>query len=359
MSNNRKNSLEDEFRSSQTYQILSGVSNAAADAVAQGVAKAADAVGAAVNQVGTSVQQTVNNTWRSAQQNAGAPRRVGNPAQPAPGAFHRQAAPPFTPQQPVRQQPYPQPAPRQVPQQAPANVKLVHKGSAAKWYITAATALLYAWNLPLSEPVHYVLFGLAVVGAFFLSSKLFKGKKEFVPVEAPKPKAPEKPKEEEKPSATGNPEVDKIIDEGRDYLKRLRAANDAIPDEALSEDIDRMEKASADIFRYIADHPNKAPQVRKFMNYYLPTTLKLLDSYQRLSSQSVKGEYISSTLFNIVGMMHTVADAFEKQLDALFADEAMDVSAEISVFETLLQQEGLAEERQQKQTASRPEPPQQ
>ena len=361
MSNNRKNTLEEEFRSSQTYKILSDVSDTAANAVAQGVSKAANAVGAAVNQVGTSVQQTVNNTWRQAQQANGSTRRVGNPAQPAPGAFRqqRQAAPPFTPQQQTPRQTAPQQVPAQQPAQPQVPLKVVRKGSAAKWYITAAAALLYAWNLPLHEPVHYVLFGLVVAGAFLLSSKLFKGKKQLVPAEQPQPKAPEKPKEEEKPSATGNPEVDKIIDEGRDYLKRLRAANAAIPDEALSEDIDRMERASADIFRYISDHPNKAPQVRKFMNYYLPTTLKLLDSYQRLSSQSVKGEYISSTLFNIVGMMHTVADAFEKQLDALFADEAMDVSAEISVFETLLQQEGLAEERQQKQTASRPEPPQQ
>ena len=355
MSNNGKNSLEEEFRSSQTYKILSDVADTAAGAVAQGVTKAAEAVGNAVQQVGPTVQQAVNNTWRAAQQANRNTQRVGNPAQPAPGAYRQrqQTAPPFVPQQQPRRQTAPQQA-----AQPPVPMKAVRKGSAAKWYITAAAAMLYAWNLPLYEPVHYVLFGLVLAGAFFLSSKLFRGKKEFIPVEQPKPKAPEKPKEEEKPSATGNPEVDKIIDEGRDYLKRLRSANDAIPDEALSEDIDRMEKASADIFRYIADHPNKAPQVRKFMNYYLPTTLKLLDSYQRLSAQSVKGEYISSTLFNIVGMMHTVADAFEKQLDSLFADEAMDVSAEISVFETLLQQEGLAEERQQKQTAGQTEDPQ-
>ena len=110
-----------------------------------------------------------------------------------------------------------------------------------------------------------------------------------------------------------------------------------------------MERASADIFRYIADHPEKAPQIRKFMNYYLPTTLKLLGSYQRLSAQNVKGENITSTLFNIAGMMHTVADAFEKQLDALYAEEAMDISADITVFETLLKQEGFVDEEKQEQ----------
>ena len=203
------------------------------------------------------------------------------------------------------------------------------------------------WN-PLSLLKNLNLFGwLAVLAAvlvlvFLGSSALFKGKKEFVPIQPEKPKEePKKEPEKEEKSHTGNPEVDKIIDEGREYLKKLRAADDAIPDETLSEDITRMERASADIFRYIADHPEKAQQIRKFMNYYLPTTMKLLNSYQRLSAQNVKGENITSTLFNIAGMMHTVADAFEKQLDHLFADEAMDISTDITVLEGMLAQEGL------------------
>ena len=197
---------------------------------------------------------------------------------------------------------------------------------------------------------HFVIFAAVLVLVFLVSGALFKGKKEFVPIEPEKPKEePKKEPEKEEKSHTGNPEVDKIIDEGREYLKKLRAADDAIPDETLSEDITRMERASADIFRYIADHPEKAPQIRKFMNYYLPTTLKLLGSYQRLSAQNVKGENITSTLFNIAGMMHTVADAFEKQLDSLYAEEAMDISADITVFETLLKQEGFVDEDKQEQ----------
>ena len=227
-------------------------------------------------------------------------------------------------------------------------MKMVRKGSPAKYYITAVVALIYALSAPMYEAYHFVIFAVVLVLVFLVSGALFKGKKMFVPVEPEKPKEePKKEPEKEEKSHTGNPEVDKIIDEGREYLKKLRAADDAIPDEALSEDITRMERASGDIFRYIADHPEKAPQIRKFMNYYLPTTLKLLGSYQRLSAQSVKGENISSTLFNIAGMMHTVADAFEKQLDSLYAEEAMDISADITVFETLLKQEGFVEEEKE------------
>ena len=105
-----------------------------------------------------------------------------------------------------------------------------------------------------------------------------------------------------------------------------------------------MEKTTQAIFTHVAEHPQKLPQIRRFLNYYLPTTLKLLGSYEQLSTQSVKGENITSTLFNIAGMMHTVAHAFEKQLDSLFTDEAMDISADITVFETMLKQEGFVEE---------------
>lgn len=239
-------------------------------------------------------------------------------------------------------------AAQQVNPQVP--MKMVRRGSPAKFYITAAAALVYATSAPLYESYHFVIFAAVLVLVFLGSSALFKGKKEFVPIQPEKPKEePKKEPEKEEKSHTGNPEVDKIIDEGREYLKKLRAADDAIPDETLSEDITRMERASADIFRYIADHPEKAPQIRKFMNYYLPTTLKLLGSYQRLSAQNVKGENITSTLFNIAGMMHTVADAFEKQLDSLYAEEAMDISADITVFETLLKQEGFVDEDKQEQ----------
>ena len=80
------------------------------------------------------------------------------------------------------------------------------------------------------------------------------------------------------------------------------------------------------------------------MNYYLPTAIKLLETYERLDHQAVKGENIRSSMEDIDRFMYTVADAFEKQLDSLFSDEAMDISADISVFETMLKQEGLQEE---------------
>ena len=142
-----------------------------------------------------------------------------------------------------------------------------------------------------------------------------------------KEKKPEPKAEPQKKVSTGDPEVDKIIEEGYKYLHELRDVNIRIPDEVMTKRIDRMEVASADIFAYIAEHPEKAAEIRRFMNYYLPTTLKLLNSYDKLSRQRVKGENIQKTMFEIEGMMETIAGAFEKQLDSLFDDDALDIAA--------------------------------
>ena len=403
-------SLREELRSSQVYNVLKGSGIPVAGKIADGLDKATQGLGQVVDGFASGVRSGTSgnpsghpyqepprqgNYRRPPQQGAPqngwaqrnpppnganyqAPRNPSqyNPGQTGNGYYHysyvkgNQAQPPQPPRQQTRQQvpPAPQGQTRQTrppqppvykqprgnaPQQgAPAPgvpMKMVRKGSPAKFYITGAAALIYALSAPLYEPHHFVIFAAVLVLVFLASGALFRGKKMFVPIEPEKPKEEPKLQKEEK-SQTGNPEVDKIIDEGREYLKKLRAADDAIPDEALSECITRMERASKDIFRFIADHPEKAPQIRKFMNYYLPTTLKLLNSYQRLSSQSVKGENITSTMFNIAGMMHTVADAFEKQLDSLFSEEAMDISADITVFETLLKQEGFVDEEKKEET---------
>ena len=242
-------------------------------------------------------------------------------------------------------------APRPVPPPVRPGMIEKRQPSNAKFWLAGALCALYALTMPMYDWIHLVPLALVGVGGFFLGRLIFKGKKYYVPVEAEKPKEEEKPKPAPKPepeperrASTGNPEVDKIIDEGYGYLKQLREANDRIPDEVMSARISRMEAASADIFAYIAENPEKAPQIRRFMNYYLPTTLRLLTSYEKLSRQRVKGENIQKTMFEIEGMMETIAGAFEKQLDSLFGEDAMDIAADISVMESILKQEGLSDD---------------
>ena len=118
----------------------------------------------------------------------------------------------------------------------------------------------------------------------------------------------------------------------------------SIKDEKISADIDRLEDLSAKIFAQVKSDPSKLPQIRKFMDYYLPTTLKLLNAYDRMGAQGVNGENIDSTMQRVESMMGTIVTAFEKQLDMLFGSEAMDISTDITVLENMMKREGLSED---------------
>ncbi len=155
------------------------------------------------------------------------------------------------------------------------------------------------------------------------------------PTPAPAPK-PEKQPEKQ----TDIPERDqykKILDE-------LRRVNDAIPDEEMSDKISRLEAVSAKIFEQAKSDPDKLPQMRKFMDYYLPTSLKLLNTYAELDNQGVEGENISESKRRIEQTMDTLVKAFENQLDRLFASDALDVSTDIDVMQNMLRADGLTDD---------------
>ena len=164
----------------------------------------------------------------------------------------------------------------------------------------------------------------------------------------------------EEPVTTGNPELDQMIADGDGAIKAMRALNDSIQDETISRQIDRLEEVSSRIFQYVKDNPAKLPQIRKFMSYYLPTTIKLLTAYDQMSRQGVSGENITGTMEKVEGMMSTIVRAFEKQLDSLFGDEAMDISTDITVLENMMVREGLASDDLHKAVQSTPQtqPPQ-
>ena len=130
-------------------------------------------------------------------------------------------------------------------------------------------------------------------------------------------------------------------------ILELRALNASIIDIAISDKIDRIEEVTAKIFRIVEDDPSKLPQIRRFMNYYLPTTLKLLRSYAMLEKQGVKGENITSAKENISRILDTLAMGYEQQLDQLFRADVIDIEADINVLENLMQQDGLTDDKTQ------------
>lgn len=203
--------------------------------------------------------------------------------------------------------------------------KIVHK-SAAPIYAAAVVWVLYALLLPLYKPGHFIMAAAASVVVFLIARIFCKDVVEEV---------------EEKPQPTGNPELDKMISDGELAIREMKRLNDSIKDETISRQIDRLEEVSGKIFDCVKADPEKLPQIRKFMNYYLPTTLKLLNAYDRMGAAGVEGANIDGTMGHIDAMMDKVVEAFDKQLDALFADEALDISTDITVLEQMLAQEGL------------------
>lgn len=141
---------------------------------------------------------------------------------------------------------------------------------------------------------------------------------------------------------TMEPEIRKAINEGRQYVQKIRNANIEIPGEEISRKLDRLEEVTGKIFDYVESHPEKFPEIKKFTEYFLPTTLKLLDAYREFDYQPIRGENISAAKKEIEDTMDTINLAFENLLDDLFQDAAMDVSSDIYVLETMLAQEGLS-----------------
>lgn len=139
-------------------------------------------------------------------------------------------------------------------------------------------------------------------------------------------------------------DVRRVIEQGNAHVKQIRKCNDAIPGESISAKIDHMEELLKRIFNRVEQKPEYVGDIRKLMEYYLPTTIKLLETYTDMDAQPIGGENIESTKMEIEDSLDMINRAFEKLLDSLFQDAAWDVSSDISVLKTMLAQEGLGED---------------
>ncbi len=204
------------------------------------------------------------------------------------------------------------------------------KGWVAGFLTAGAVSLIYARLFPLHRLINYVI--MAAVALVFgriaqiMGSGLDTSKKA--------------PSIEDLP-VTGNETVDRLVKRGQDMLKAIREENDKIPDPVLSRQIDEMESVSNRIFRTVIEQPQKAPQIRRFMEYYLPTTLKMLTGYRKMDERGVSGDNADQTRRKIESAMDVVLSAFKKQLDTLYQDDMLDISTDIDVLETMLKQDSL------------------
>lgn len=141
------------------------------------------------------------------------------------------------------------------------------------------------------------------------------------------------------------PEIDGILAEGNKALSEMGRLYMSIKDPEVRGKINEIMRITDKIAQDAIEDPSDVPQIKKFMNYYLPTTIKLLNAYDRMSSQGIEGENLNKSMQNINDMLDEAIVAYKKRLDSLFANQALDIETDIHVMNTMLAREGLSGER--------------
>ena len=202
----------------------------------------------------------------------------------------------------------------------------IKKKSVIPIYGTGAVWALFCLFVPLYKTWHFIVLACCGVLAYAVLSALFPGKTEYV----------------QEPVKTGNEEIDALLREGEAAIAEMRRLRGAIKDESVASRVDAIIVISDKIFKNVIDDPADYRAVRRFADYYLPVTIKMLHTYDRLGKSGVEGENITGTIQRIDAVLNTILDSYNKLFDSLFENQALDIETDISVLETMLKKEGFA-----------------
>lgn len=206
---------------------------------------------------------------------------------------------------------------------------MIKTPSVAPWYIAGAVWVAASFLFPMYKLSSlFLCAALAFVG-YWIGTRIFPPKEEVIEIL--------------KEEVYASEAVRLTVEEGVRLLDELKEVNRQIKHAKLSDQIEEIEKTATEILNTIKGKPGSVGSIRKFMNYYLPTTLKLLKQYSELEKQSIKVDNVQESMERIEKMMGLITEAFQKQLDNLFEGDAMDISSEITVMENMMASEGLIE----------------
>lgn len=216
-------------------------------------------------------------------------------------------------------------------------------------YTFAITWLLLSTFLPLYRIWGILLaVGLCSLAAFFAgrisANRQRKKEEETAPKAAPAKQEPTITRTET-PKKSYGPEIDPIIEEGNRALSEMGRLYLSIKDTEVRQKINEIMRITDKIVQDAIADPSDIPQIKKFLNYYLPTTIKLLNTYDRMSAQGIEGENLDKSMKSINEMLDAAIVAFKKHLDSLFANQALDIETDIAVMNTMLAREGLTGNR--------------
>ncbi len=211
-------------------------------------------------------------------------------------------------------------------------------GFAVTWLVMAAFLPMYKLWAVITALCASILVSSVIASA--------SGKKAQAEEEKAAAEQREKEKQEtEKAAAAGtsySPEVSAILAEGNRALSEMGRLYMSIKDPEVRGKINEIMRITDKIAQDAISDPSDIPQIKKFMNYYLPTTIKLLNAYDRMSAQGIEGENLDKSMQSINDMLDTAIEAYKKRLDSLFANQALDIETDIQVMNTMLAREGLS-----------------
>lgn len=136
-------------------------------------------------------------------------------------------------------------------------------------------------------------------------------------------------------------EQEAMVAVGKEYIRQIRAANDAIPGAEISEKLDKLEQVTAKVFWYVEQHPEKLSDIQNFMSYYLPTTLKLVNAYREFGEKTEQSQEIQYAQSEILHILDTINLAFANLLNSLYEEDLLDITTDIATLEKVLAQDGL------------------
>lgn len=205
-----------------------------------------------------------------------------------------------------------------------AEQRYIEKKVRSGWpmLITAIVIAVLGLIFPLYRIWGIIVTALLSVGAFLILRLIFPDKTEKIEV-----------KPEYK---TGIAELDEALTDADEHLARLRQLNDKIPNERITASIDRMVTAGSSILAELTRKPEKARSMRRFLTYYLPTAVKLMEGYAMQQDVGTSGENLNEIKTRIENNSETIAKSFESSLDSLYANEAVDISSDIAVLDAMV-----------------------
>lgn len=137
-------------------------------------------------------------------------------------------------------------------------------------------------------------------------------------------------------------EMQAILDQGQEYIDKIHEINNIIKDKNISQKLNRMENVVSMIFHEVDINPSCADELGMFMNYYLPTTEKLLKAYIEIDEKKIKGKTLEMTKHEIEGVMDKISEFFEGLLDKFYQEQELDIITDISTMELLMKQDGFS-----------------